>query len=148
MRKILAVTLVLVACGKKPAEPAPSGLLPPPVSAAEAPEFVRSLSLLYPQAELYRVDQGKDKSSGSVLLQKTNDALGDIIRYYEEVLKKHGFAETARLAQERSALLQYERTEKNAKEMISVDVAKLPYTESYLIRIGRSGAGHTRAGAR
>jgi hypothetical protein len=140
MRKIMAITLVLVACGKKTAESPAPGLLPPPVAVADAPAFVRNLSLLYPDAELYR-------GPGSVLLQKTSHALSDIVRYYEEALKKHGFTETARLAQDTSALLQYERTEKDVKEMISVDLTRLPYTESYLIRIGRSGAPYSRTGA-
>jgi hypothetical protein len=110
--------------------------LPPKGSAADAPEFIRSLSLLYPQSEVYRVDNR--------IIQKTNHALRDIAGYYESVFKKHNFSETARLEQTGGALLQYERTEKNIKELISVDIAKLPYAENYLIRIGRSEVDYSR----
>ena len=51
--------------------------LPPKGSEKDAPDFVRSLSLIYPQAELYRVDNR--------LLQKTNHRLGDIVSYFEKI---------------------------------------------------------------
>lgn len=66
--------------------------------------FVRSLSLLYPQAEIYRV--------GNRIVQKTNHNLKDIVGYYEGAFAKHGFSQTARLEQTGGALLQYERTTK------------------------------------
>lgn len=132
-----SVALALIACGKKNSEILPvSDKLPPIGSAADAPEFVRSLSLLYPQAEIYRVDNR--------ILQKTNHNIGSIVSYYENNFKKHNFTETARLEQPGSALLQYERTAKETKEMISVDISRLPYAENYLIRIGRSEVDYSR----
>ena len=110
--------------------------LPAKGAAADAPEFVRALSLLYPQAEIYRVD-GR-------IVQKSNHNLRDLVSYYEGAFFKHGFAQTARLEQTGSALLQYERTVKDVKELISVDIAKLPYADNYLIRIGRSDVDYSR----
>ncbi|MBX3722121.1 MAG: hypothetical protein KF713_09805 [Turneriella sp.] len=145
-------------CGKKNPEitetASPSDKLPPRGSASDAPEFVRSLSLLYPQAEIYRVDQatgtgrnpGEAAAAGraSTILQKTNHRVKDIIAYYEAVFKKHNFSETARLEQNESALLQYERSAKETTELISVDISKLPYAENFLIRIGRSEVDYSR----
>lgn len=131
------IGLTFIACGKKSSDVLPvTDKLPPIGSAADAPEFVRSLSLLYPQAEIYRVDNR--------ILQKTNHNLAGIVAYYENNFKKHNFTETARLEQPGSALLQYERTAKETKEMISVDISRLPYAENYLIRIGRSEVDYSR----
>jgi hypothetical protein len=131
-------------CGKKDSAieltAAVSEKLPPRGAASDAPEFVRSLSLLYPQAEIYRVDNR--------ILQKTNHSLKDIISYYESSFKKRSFLETARLEQSGGALLQYERSAKDVKELISVDVSKLPYAENYLIRIGRSEVDYSRGGGK
>ena len=145
-------------CGKKP-DTAPTQSsgndgLPPKGSEKDAPDFVRSLSLLYPQAELYRVDNR--------LLQKTNHRLTDIVSYFEKTLGKHGFREIARLEQSGGALLQYERRamgtgttaqicrEADAScpmgETISIDVNKLPYAENFLIRIGRSEVDYGKGG--
>lgn len=141
-------------CGKKNPEiseaAATADKLPPRGSASDAPEFVRSLSLLYPQAEIYRVDSpgrtGDAATPGraSTILQKTNHRIKDIVAYYEAVFKKHNFSETARLEQAESALLQYERAAKDTKELISVDISKLPYAENFLIRIGRSEVDYSR----
>lgn len=136
-------------CGKK-AEPVATANseLPPPATPGEAPEFARSLSLLYPQAELYRVSAA-DKNSGKtgVILQKTNHPLEDVVRYYSETLRKHDFTESTHLVQANGALLQYERkAEKNTdkRELVSIDISKLPYAENLLIRIGRSEADFSR----
>ncbi len=144
--------------------------LPPKGSEKDAPDFVRSLSLIYPQAELYRVDNR--------LLQKTNHRLSDIVAYFEKNLGKYGFREIARLEQAGGALLQYERRTKGSDaaaqvcrdgdtscvtgrgqdlhvcrdpdtscvmaETISIDVNKLPYAENFLIRIGRSEVDYSR----
>lgn len=144
-------------CGKKaPDAPAQattgSDALPPKGSEKDAPDFVRSLSLLYPQAELYRVDNR--------LIQKTNHRLGDIVSYFEKTLGKHGFRQIAKLEQAGGALLQYERRTKGGGatvqicrdpdtscvmgETISIDVNKLPYAENLLIRIGRSEVDYSK----
>ena len=144
MKRWIAASLVigvtisgLTHCGKKNTEAAPlDDKLPPKGSATDAPEFVRALSLLYPQAEIYRVD-GR-------IVQKTNHNLKDIVGYYEGAFGKQGFTQTARLEQTGSALLQYERTAKDVKELISVDIAKLPYADNFLIRIGRSEVDYSR----
>ncbi len=150
------LALAASACGKKDSETAiaVSDKLPPKGSPSDAPDFVRSLSLLYPQAEIYRVDNpmahGRAKvdaatdGRASTILQKTNHNLKDIVAYYESSFRKHNFTETARLEQSGSALLQYERSAKEVKELISVDVSKLPYAENYLIRIGRSEVDYNR----
>jgi hypothetical protein len=139
-------------CGKKPeANAQPGNELPPLASPGDAPEFVRSLSLLYPQAELYRATVA-DKNSGKpgIILQKTNHPLEDVVRYYSETLRKHDFTETTHLLQSNGALLQYERKmEKNRdrRELLSIDISKLPYADNLLIRIGRSEADYGRGGA-
>lgn len=142
---IVAACFLLIfsaACGKKdstkPAIAAENNL-PPLASPGDAPEFVRNLSLLYPQAELYRVD--------NKVIQKTNHPLGDVTRFFADTLRKHGFSETTHLEQSGGALLQYERTSKTAKdtkELVSVDISKLPYAENLLIRIGRSEVDYSR----
>lgn len=144
-------------CGKKSSDasaPAASGsdALPPKGSEKDAPDFVRSLSLLYPQAELYRVDNR--------LVQKSNHRIGDIVSYFEKTLSKHGFREIAKLDQAGGALLQYERRSKGSGqsaqicrdadnscslgETISIDINKLPYAENFLIRIGRSEVDYSK----
>lgn len=143
-------------CGKKPDTAATlttgNDGLPPKGSEKDAPDFVRSLSLLYPQAELYRVENR--------LLQKTNHRLSDIVSYFEKTLAKHGFREIAKLEQSGGALLQYERRTKGngatvqicrdadnscpMGETISIDVNKLPYAENFLIRIGRSEVDYSK----
>ncbi len=143
-------------CGKKPDATATAtpgnDALPPKGSEKDAPDFVRSLSLIYPQAELYRVDNR--------LLQKTNHRLSDIVSYFEKTLGKHGFRQIARLEQSGGALLQYERRTKGSGtaaqicgepdtscsfgETISIDVTKLPYAENFLIRIGRSEVDYSK----
>lgn len=144
-------------CGKKTPDSqaqatAGSEGLPPKGSEKDAPDFVRSLSLLYPQAELYRVDNR--------LIQKTNHRLGDIVSYFEKTLAKHGFRQIAKLEQAGGALLQYERRTKGSGatvqicreadascvmgETISIDVNKLPYAENFLIRIGRSEVDYSK----
>jgi|GEM_PF-2366166 len=143
-------------CGKKQTDAASvttgSDALPPKGSEKDAPDFVRSLSLIYPQAELYRVDNR--------LLQKTNHRLSDIVSYFEKTLGKHGFREIAKLEQSGGALLQYERRTKGSGqsaqicrdtdnscplgETISIDVNKLPYAENFLIRIGRSEVDYSK----
>ncbi|GAB4427246.1 MAG: hypothetical protein OHK0011_09070 [Turneriella sp.] len=148
---ILLATLGVAGCSKKGSEPAVAARdLPPLAKAGDAPEFARSLSLLYPQAELYRVS-ATDKNSGStgIILQKTNHPLEDVVRYYSETLRKHDFTESTHLVQANGALLQYERkTEKNAdkRELVSIDISKLPYADNLLIRIGRSEADYSRGG--
>lgn len=99
-------------------------------ASAEAPEFVRSLSLLYPRAGVFRVDNR--------IVQKTNHSLADVVAYYHSTFVKHGFSESTRLDQLTGALLQYDRLAKDKTERISVDIQKLPYEESYLIRLARS----------
>ena len=143
-------------CGKKPDAAATQTTgndgLPPKGSEKDAPDFVRSLSLIYPQAELYRVDNR--------LLQKTNHRLGDIVSYFEKILGKHGFRQIAKLDQSGGALLQYERRTKGSgttahvcgntdpsctlAETISIDINKLPYAENFLIRIGRSEVDYSK----
>lgn len=149
---LFLLNAIVLQCGKKP-EPATntSNELPPLAGPGDAPEFVRSLSLLYPQAELYRA-AAAEKNSGKpgIILQKTNHALEDVVRYYADTLRKHGFTETTHLVQANGALLQYERNdEKNAdkRELVSIDISKLPYAENLLIRIGRSEADYSRGGA-
>lgn len=135
--------LTIFSCGKKNDEAgggaAAFDKLPPKGSATDAPDFVRSLSLLYPQSEIYRVDNR--------ILQKTNHHLRDIVAYYEGAFGKHNFKETAKLEQTGGALLQYERSANDVKELISVDISKLPYAENYLIRIGRSEVDYKRGKA-
>lgn len=99
----------------------------PTASFADAPEFIRSLSLLYPQSEIFRVDNR--------IVQKTSHHLADVVAYYRNTLAKHGFAESTQLEQVNGALLRYERARKDVLETISVDVQKLPYAENYLIRL-------------
>lgn len=111
--------------------------LPPVGSAADAPEFVRNLSLLYPQAEIYRVENR--------IIQKTNHPLATITEYYKKTLAKHDFTLTTRLEQTSGALLQFERAAKS--EVVSVDISKLPYADNYLIRIGRSEVDYQRGKA-
>ena len=128
-------------CGKKNPEitetASPSDKLPPRGSATDAPEFVRSLSLLYPQAEIYRVENR--------IIQKTNHPLATITEYYKKTLAKHDFTLTTRLEQTSGALLQFERAAKS--EVVSVDISKLPYADNYLIRIGRSEVDYQRGKA-
>ncbi|AFM13424.1 hypothetical protein [Turneriella parva] len=138
---IAAVLAHTIACSEKPAAPAESvapaagaGKLPPIGSAADAPEFLRNLSLLYPQAEIYRVENR--------ILQKTNHPLATITDYYKKTLAKHDFTLTTRLEQTSGALLQFERAAKS--EVVSVDISKLPYADNYLIRIGRSEVDYER----
>lgn len=152
---LLAALLILDAtvlrCGKKP-EPAhrTSSELPPLAQPGDAPDFVRSLSLLYPQAELYRAAVGENNSGKpGVILQKTNHPLEDVVHYYTATLAMHGFAEATHLVQTNGALLQFERKdEKNPdkRELVSVDISRLPYAENLLIRIGRSEADYGRGG--
>jgi hypothetical protein len=149
-----------VHCGRQNnSEPSASSpkSLPPIGQPSDAPEFIRSLSLLYPQAEIYRVD--------SRIIQKTNHGLSDITTYYEKILTKHGFEKTSRLEQTNGALMQYERSLAASKaqkpckpaetypgtdpkcavgEMVSIDISRLPYAENYLIRIGRSEVDYNR----
>ena len=108
--------------------------LPPVGSAADAPEYIRSLSLLYPQAEIYRVENR--------ILQKTNHPLATITEYYKKTMAKHDFTLATRLEQSSGALLQFERAAKS--EVVSVDISKLPYADNYLIRIGRSEVDYKR----
>lgn len=117
--------------GQLPAEPHESNL-PPTGSAGDAPEYVRTLSLLYPQAEIYRVENR--------IIQKSNHPLSSIADYYKKVLAKHDFTLTTRLEQTSGALLQFERK----AEVISVDISKLPYADNFLIRIGRSEVDYNR----
>jgi hypothetical protein len=133
-----------ISCSEKPAatrnETQTSGAeskLPPVGSAADAPEFVRNLSLLYPQAEIYRVENR--------IIQKTNHPLATITEYYKKTLAKHDFTLTTRLEQTSGALLQFERAAKS--EVVSVDISKLPYADNYLIRIGRSEVDYQRGKA-
>lgn len=162
----IVVSVLLMAslyCGKKPTEAGNTPVansqgndgLPPKGSATDAPEFVRSLSLLYPQAELYRVDNR--------LIQKSNHRLSDIVAYFSKTLTKHGFSETAKLEQSGGALLQYERRTKGAApnvqvcraqetfcnngETISIDINKLPYADNFLIRVGRSEVDYSKGNA-
>jgi hypothetical protein len=111
---------------------APESNLPPIGSPADAPEYVRALSLLYPQAEIYRVENR--------IIQKSNHPLASIAEYYKKVLAKHEFTLTTRLEQTSGALLQFERK----AEVISVDISKLPYADNFLIRIGRSEVDYNR----
>jgi hypothetical protein len=105
-----------------------------PIAApADAPEFVRSLSLLYPQSEIFRVDNR--------IVQKTNHRLANVVAYYQDTLAKHGFSETTKLEQADGALLKYERAGKENAEAISVDIQKLPYADNYLIRLTRTETG-------
>lgn len=158
----LLVSALPFDCGKKgnesTATPMPSGndALPPKASPADAPEFVRSLSLIYPQAELYRVENR--------IVQKTNHRVTDIADYYARTFGKHGFQEIAKLEQANGALLQYERrsriqgtarevcaaVDKNCKiaEVISVDVTRLPYADNFLIRVGRSEVDYSKGEAK
>ncbi len=137
--------------GKQSAEPATElreNSLPPTGSAADAPEYVRSLSLLYPQAEIYRVENR--------IIQKSNHPLTAIADYYKKALARHDFALTTRLEQSSGALLQFERAANavaggksgngmpQQSEVISVDISKLPYADNYLIRIGRSEVDYNR----
>lgn len=138
-------------CGKKAEPVAASGSeLPPAAKPGDAPEFIRSLSLLYPQAELYRAEAAeKNVGKAGIILQKTNHPLEDVVRYYGDTLRKHGFTETTHLVQTNGALLQYERrADKNAdkRELVSVDISKLPYAENLLIRVGRSETDYSRGG--
>ncbi len=125
--------------------------LPPSARPADAPEFVRSLSLLYPQAELYRATSADTKSDQpGIILQKTNHPLESVVGYYKDALQKHGFTETTNLVQSNGALLQYERkTDAGAdkRELVSIDISRLPYAENLLIRIGRSEADYSRGGS-
>jgi hypothetical protein len=149
---IFLTLAVAIHCGKKPeANTQPGSELPPLASPGDAPEYVRSLSLLYPQAELYRATAA-EKSSGKpgIILQKTNHPLEDVVRYYTETLQKHDFTETTHLVQSNGALLQYERKPENnsdRRELLSIDISKLPYADNLLIRIGRSEADYGRGGA-
>jgi hypothetical protein len=149
---VLAVCLLMhmTSCGKQSEQAVAPNELPPVARPADAPEYLRSLSLLYPQAELYRVPVA-EKNAGKVgiILQKTNHPIEDVVRYYGETLRKHGFTETTHLVQRNGALLQYERPrDKSAdkRELVSVDISKLPYAENLLIRIGRSETDHSRGG--
>ena len=115
---------------------------------------MRSLSLIYPQAELYRVDNR--------IIQKTNHRLKDITGYFTAALAKHGFSEATRLEQDNGALLQFERRlrpEGNNRsvcrggesacvlnETISIDISKLPYADNFLIRVGRSEVDYSKGG--
>lgn len=138
--------LIVFACSKKE-NPTRGDGLPLPAKADDAPDFIRALSLLYPQAELYRVaDKQKSGSAGSIL-QKTSHPLGDVVRYYSEAMSHHGFAEVTRLVQSAGALLQFERAgAKNTlvREVVSIDISQLPYSENLLIRIGRSTVDYGR----
>jgi len=138
---LATICFALVACSEKPSDAgavkaaaAGEGKLPPFGSAADAPEFIRSLSLLYPQAEIYRVENR--------ILQKTNHPLAAITDYYKKTMAKHDFTLTTRLEQTSGALLQFERAAKS--EVVSVDISKLPYADNYLIRIGRSEVDYGR----
>ena len=139
-----------IGCGKRSEPVAANSELPPVARPADAPEYVRSLSLLYPQAELYRAAEiGKGTGKPGIILQKTNHPLEDVVRYYGDTLRKHGFTETTHLVQANGALLQYERAaEKNAgkRELVSVDISKLPYADNLLVRIGRSETDYSRGG--
>ncbi|MBL8034639.1 MAG: hypothetical protein JNJ69_13120 [Leptospiraceae bacterium] len=153
----LVLFIAAPACEKKPA--ADSGKLtgeglPPKGNATDAPEFVRSLSLIYPQAELYRVDNR--------IIQKTNHRLKDITGYFTAALAKHGFSEATRLEQDNGALLQFERRLRPdgnnrsvcrggesacvLNETISIDISKLPYADNFLIRVGRSEVDYSKGG--
>lgn len=145
----VAILLVVVgACSRKAPEIAASADLPPSARTADAPPFARELSLLYPQAELYRVaNAGAAKEAPGIIVQKTNHALDDVVRYYEDVLRRHGFTQTTRLVQTGGALLQYERQVASApsrRELVSVDISKLPYADNLLIRLGRSEVDYAR----
>ena len=138
---VFFAVLSVISCSEKPAAAkgeaqtgAGEGKLPPIGSAADAPEFIRTLSLLYPQAEIYRVENR--------IIQKTNHPLATITEYYKKTLAKHDFTLTTRLEQTSGALLQFERAAKS--EVVSVDISKLPYAENYLIRIGRSEVDYQR----
>jgi len=142
--------MYLTSCGKQSEQAVAPNELPPVARPADAPEYLRSLSLLYPQAELYRVPVA-EKNAGKVgiILQKTNHPIEDVVRYYGETLRKHGFTEITHLVQGNGALLQYERPlDKSAdkRELVSVDISKLPYAENLIIRIGRSETDHSRGG--
>lgn len=138
---LFAVSFCVVNCHKKPADieiSAPGADFSPPLpvaSAPDAPEFVRSLSLLYPQAEIFRVN--------NEIVQKSTHAIADIVGYYQKAFAKHGFREVTKLEQVSAALLQYERPGNKITETVSVDIQKLPYTESNLIRISRSEVERT-----
>lgn len=149
--RALAGLLLLhtVGCSKRSEPAAAQGELPPLARPTDAPEYVRSLSLLYPQAELYRAaEPGKGTGRPAIILQKTNHPLDDVVRYYGDTLRKHGFTETTHLVQANGALLQYERAaEQNAgkRELVSVDISRLPYADNLLIRIGRSEVDYSRS---
>jgi len=138
---VLLTAICTISCSEKPAasrsetqNSTAESKLPPIGSAADAPEFVRNLSLLYPQAEIYRVENR--------IIQKTNHPLATITEYYKKTLAKHDFTLTTRLEQTSGALLQFERAAKS--EVVSVDISKLPYADNYLIRIGRSEVDYQR----
>lgn len=146
---MLAIVAMTFACSKKDSSTTSFGL-PPLAKASDAPDFVRALSLLYPQAELYRVtEDGKGDNAPGIIVQKTNHPLGDVVRYYTEAMQRHGFVEATRLVQADGALLQFERTDtKNGqrRELVSIDISQLPYSENLLIRIGRSAVDYSRNG--
>lgn len=123
--------------------------LPPVGAKSDAPEFVRNLSLLYPDAEIYTVPEKNalQNTPARHILQKTNHPLDDVTRYYTQTLKKHGFAETTRLEETNGTLLQFERTKsanKSENELISIDITPLPYAKNFLIRIGLSNVDYSK----
>ena len=129
----IVLCAAVIACGKKnppvaPAQNAAASNLPPKASLSEAPEFMRSLSLIYPESELYRVDNR--------LLQKTNADKNLIRAYYDKNLLVRKYRLVTELDQSDGLLLQY-RNEQNT-QVVSIDVQKLPYADNFLIRIGES----------
>ncbi len=147
----IALTQAFSACKKETPKNATSyeAKLPPVGAKGDAPEFVRNLSLLYPDAEIYTVPEKNalPNTPARHILQKTNHSLSDVTRYYTQTLKKHGFAETTRLEETSGALLQFERTKSTNKaenELISIDISPLPYAKNLLIRIGYSNVDYSK----
>lgn len=130
----------ITGCGTKTG-PITGAASQPATPSGDPVALSRGLSLLYPQAEIFRAAPAEKKSgSAGVLLQKTGNPPEAIARYYAETLRKHGFVQTTHLVENHGALLHFERSsgERGTREQVSIDVSRVPYAEEYLLRIGRS----------
>ncbi len=120
---LVAMLSVLCVC-RKPANP---DSVPPGLElATSAPQWVQNYHLVLPNSAIYQ--------SAGRYVYKSFEAQQTIEGFYNTRLTSLGFEKVISMNQNNVRLLQFQRK----TEIISVEISKLPYGKSNLIRLGHS----------
>lgn len=107
----------------------------------KVPAWIRNYALIPQESVLFSPTVSAESNAKQFSLRSLLSE-SKLTRFYQEQAKKNGFTELMDLQAQEGHLLQYSRNIKQAnkkmKEVLSIEIVSLPYTEHNVVRLGYS----------